>query len=153
MSKKEVHRLHARLDQEQYAYLAQLAEASGETLTAALEKVLREHQEQAAQCARQLEEAKLVGEAIGASIQQTMDSDLTRIRLASNKSERTTQEIMEVLNSLLVHLQLDHAPAVGTMERPTMIVEGSKEIVRERIARFKQITDERKAKQAKKEQK
>ena len=63
----------------------------------------------------------------------------TRIRLGANGAERTCQILLEVLNSMVVGLSLSDYVSTEVMESD--IVKESRENVKERITRLKQIKD------------
>lgn len=64
---------------------------------------------------------------------------MTRIRLASNGADVSTQVILEILNSMCWDLHIQDFRATGQMEHP--VIEEAKQEVKERIARYKQKKD------------
>lgn len=71
----------------------------------------------------------------------------TRIRLGSNGAEKNSQVLIEILNSMIVNLSLSDYFSTDTLE--SNIVIESKENVKERIARLKQIKDNKGTKSTK----
>ncbi|MFQ7464670.1 MAG: hypothetical protein ACLUTK_14165 [[Clostridium] leptum] len=66
----------------------------------------------------------------------------TRIRLASTMADRRTEVIVEILNSLVYHLEAEDSYNTELMK--SAIVEDSENTVKRRVARLKQIKDNKK---------
>ena len=66
----------------------------------------------------------------------------TRIRLASTMADRRKEVIVEILNSIVYHLEAEESYSTEIMK--SAIVEDSENIVKRRVARLKQIKDNKK---------
>ena len=66
----------------------------------------------------------------------------TRIRLASTMADRRTEVIVGILNSLVYHLEAEDSYNPELMK--SAIVEDSENTVKRRVARLKQIKDNKK---------
>ncbi len=67
------------------------------------------------------------------------ENTFTRIRLGVNNADRNSQIMIEILNSMLVNLGIEQAYDTEILEAD--VLKESREIIKKRIARYKQIKD------------
>lgn len=82
--------------------------------------------------------ADLVAKKIAAEYENLF----TRMRLGINTADRNSQVILEILNSIVFSLGVDKAFDTEVMQ--TDVVRDSKQIVKDRIARYKELKDNKK---------
>ena len=82
--------------------------------------------------------ADLVAKKIAAEYENLF----TRMRLGINTADRNSQVILEILNSIVFSLGVEKAFDTEVMQ--TDVVRDSKQIVKDRIARYKELKDNKK---------
>lgn len=122
-----------RLSEQAYLHLQDFAEQNYLTDNAALNKLICEHQNY------QGKEADLLAEKVINLLEEKHKNLFTRIRLASTMADRRTEVIVEILNSLVYHLEAEDSYNTEIMK--SAIVEDSENTVKRRVARLKQIKD------------
>lgn len=125
-----------RLSDSAYAYLSDYAKQYGLSNTAALEKIICEHQNYKGK------EYDILAEKVIDLLERKYKNLFTRIRLASTMADRRTEVIVEILNSLVYHLEVEDSYNTEIMK--SAIVEDSENTVKRRVARLKQIKDNKK---------
>lgn len=72
-------------------------------------------------------------------LEEANQKQMTRIRLASNGADVSTQTVIEVLNTLCWQMQMKDFRSTDQMLHP--VVEEAQKTVKERIANYKQKKD------------
>lgn len=125
-----------RLSDDVLRYISAIATENGISNTAALEKIIREHERQCTDQGEQL--ANLVVK----KIEDKYSNMFTRMRLATTMSDRNIQIVLEILNSMLIHLKIDTAYTSSMIK--SNVWEESEKAVKEMIAKYKQYKDNKK---------
>ena len=123
-----------RLSEQAYNYLCRFAAENGLSNTAAMERIICEHQKY------QGRESDILAQKVTDLLEEK--NLFTRIRLASTMADRRTEVIVEILNSIVYHLEAEESYSTEIMK--SAIVEDSENIVKRRVARLKQIKDNKK---------
>ena len=120
-----------RLNDETLTYIDDYAKKINLTKTATLEKIISDH--------RSLEpdasNIKLASD-ITTGVLEGLSKILTRIRLGVNNADRNSDVIIELLNSLFI---FDNIPFISTDISQADAVVGAMDLIKERIARLRQI--------------
>lgn len=127
-----------RLSEDDNQYLCQIAQKHNTNKTHALEIVLREHRSQADGFCEALSE-KLLDE-----FDKRYGNQLTHVRLSTNYTDRNTQVLLEMFNTMLYSFKLT-APVTSSKAKNPIWTESEKDVSL-RIARYKQLNDEKKKK-------
>lgn len=124
-----------RLSEKSTRYISTVAANYGTTKTQALEMILSEHEAQAA------DGHKAMANEIMDEFDRRYGNQLTHIRLNTNYTDKNVQTMIEVFNTILFAFKLT-APCPTSKVR-NAVLDGCEEEVTRRIARYKQINDER----------
>lgn len=125
-----------RLSEQAYNYLCRFGAENGLSNTAAMERIICEHQKY------QGRESDILAQKATDLLEEKYKNLFTRIRLASTMADRRTEVIVEILNSIVYHLEAEESYSTEIMK--SAIVEDSENIVKRRVARLKQIKDNKK---------
>ena len=125
-----------RLTEKTYTHLHDFAKQHNLSDNAALNKLICEHQE------NQGQEIDILAKKVIDLLEGKYKNLFTRIRLASTMADRRTEVIVENLNSLVYHLEAEDSYNTELMK--SAIVEDSENTVKRRVARLKQIKDNKK---------
>lgn len=128
-------RLNLRLSDNIVNYIDEASKNNNITKTEMVERIILAHQNSSSETASTDE----IAEAVLARYKSEYKNYETRMRLATNYTEKNVQIIMEVLNSMLYNLKLDNACLTDLQTHPTL--EDATELVTSRIANYKQKND------------
>lgn len=124
-----------RLSDTAINYLEEFGEKNNLNQTESLERIIREHKSQSES------EIDLIANKVIEKFDDKYKNLFTRLRLATNYTEKNAQVILEVLNSLIINMDYDDA-YTSTLFKSKILEESEKEVKR-RIAEYKQINDYR----------
>lgn len=122
-----------RLSENTLIYIDTFAKDNGISNTAALEKIIKEHEK------FYNGQGDQIAELVVKKIENKYTNMFTRMRLATTMSDRNTQVILEILNTLLIHSKITTA-YTSAMTKSNVWIE-CEETVKEMIARYKQMKD------------
>mgnify|MGYP000664835570 FL=1 len=125
-----------RLSEQAYNYLCRFAAENGLSNTAAMERIICEHQKY------QGRESDILAQKVTDLLEEKYKNLCTRNRLASTMADRRTDVSVEILKSSVYHLESEESNS--TEIRKSAIVEDSENIVKRGVARLKQIKDNKK---------
>ncbi|ASK26298.1 hypothetical protein ABC970_22000 [Bacillus licheniformis] len=80
-----------------------------------------------------------IEERIAKEVTAQLSNHLTRIRLGTNNSDRNSQVIIELLNTILI--KEEYANCLSSEEYMSPALADALDIVKKRIERFKQVKD------------
>lgn len=105
------------------------------SLAAALTKVIREHEHRA-----DIPATKILVESLSKGVAEELKDTLTRIRLGSNNADRNSDIILMLLNTLL-----SYSSYKSLIVKDTPQLVEARQIMKDRIASYKQRKDNRPA--------
>ncbi len=126
-------RMELRLSENIYNYIGEQAKKNQTSRTAMIERIITEHQAQSD------DELEKIADKVLDKFDEKYKNFFTRLRLATNYSEKNIQIALEMLNSLTVAQQQDLY--FNTKETPAPSFLEATEFVTERIANYKQRKD------------
>jgi hypothetical protein len=80
-----------------------------------------------------------IGDVLLTKIEEKYSNMFTRIRLGSSTADKNSQVILEILNNMILNMNMEDVFSSEVIE--SNIVKESKNTVNDRIARYKQIKD------------
>lgn len=110
-----------------------LESISGSGISKTIELIVRQHKDMNG------EQMKVLANMILNMFEEKYKNMFTRIRLASNSSDINSQIILEILNSIILNSEIEQYYSTDIYESD--IIKDSKKSVKDRIARLKQIKD------------
>ena len=110
-----------------------LESISGSGISKTIELIVRQHKDMNG------EQMKVLADMILNMFEERYKNMFTRIRLASNSSDINSQIILEILNSIILNSEIEQYYSTDIYESD--IIKDSKKSVKDRIARLKQIKD------------
>lgn len=120
--------------QENFDYVKKVKEERGlSSFSAALDFIISEHKTHTGN------QANAVADIIINKLNDEYSNLFTRLRLGVSTADKNSQILIEILNSIILNLNMDKAFSSDVVE--STIIRESKETVKERIAYFKQIKD------------
>ena len=125
-----------RLSDTAINYLEEFGEKNNLNQTESLERIIREHKSQSDS------EIDLITDKIIQKFDDKYKKLFTRLRLATNYTEKNVQVIIEILNRLIINMDYDDT-YTSTLFKSKILEECEKEVKR-RIAEYKQINDNHK---------
>jgi len=84
----------------------------------------------------------LIADRILRKIEDKYDNLFTRMRLAGNSADINSQVIVEILNSMIINMNMKKSFMTDTVE--SQVVADSKKQIKNRIAYYKQLKDNKK---------
>ena len=84
----------------------------------------------------------LIADRILKKIEDKYDNLFTRLRLAGNSADINSQVIVEILNSMIINMNMKKSFMTDTVE--SQVVADSKKQIKNRIAYYKQLKDNKK---------
>lgn len=84
----------------------------------------------------------LIADRILRKIEDKYDNLFTRLRLAGNSADINSQVIVEILNSMIINMNMKKSFMTDTVE--SQVVADSKKQIKNRIAYYKQLKDNKK---------
>jgi hypothetical protein len=84
----------------------------------------------------------LIADRILRKIEDKYDNLFTRLRLAGNSADINSQVIVEILNSMIINMNIKKSFLTDTVE--SQVVADSKKQIKNRIAYYKQLKDNKK---------
>ncbi len=125
-----------RLSKHALSYIDNFAAQNGITNTAAVEKIIKEHE---TMCNDQ-------GEQIAALVVNKLEEKyvnmFTRMRLATTMADRNIQVVLEILNTILITQCITNA-FTSNMTK-SQVWQECEAVVKEQIAKYKQLKDHKK---------
>lgn len=128
-----------RLREETISYIESRAGEWGLSKNAALERIIREHQEHRAGSTEALADALIK------KLKEEYDNTFVRTRLAATAAERNTLQLLELANTFFASPDSRYN-FLSTETRKSPILQAAEDVVKQRIAGYKQKADFRKAK-------
>lgn len=122
-----------RLSENSLSYLEKVAKEFGLTNTAALEKIIRDHE------SMYRDQGKQIATQVVNQIEEKYANMFTRIRLATTMSDRNIEIILELLNTIIISQKI--TTAYTSEMAKSFVWQECEEVVKERIARYKQKRD------------
>ena len=113
-------------------YIDKHAEKHGLTKTDSIEKIIREHKNQSQS------EIDIIANSVIDKFEEKYSNFFTRLRLATNFTDKNTQILLEMMNSLC--FSLDAKLMISSVLK-TPVFEGAEEEITQKIAKYKQIKD------------
>lgn len=110
-----------------------LESISGSGISKTIELIVRQHKDMNG------EQMKVLANMILNMFEEKYKNMFTRIRLASSSSDINSQIILEILNSIILNSEIEQYYSTDIYESD--IIKDSKKSVKDRIARLKQIKD------------
>ena len=110
-----------------------LESISGSGISKTIELIVRQHKDMNG------EQMKVLANMILNMFEEKYKNMFTRIRLASSSSDINSQIILEILNSIILNSEIEQYCSTDIYESD--IIKDSKKSVKDRIARLKQIKD------------
>lgn len=110
-----------------------LESINGSGISKTIELIVRQHKDMNG------EQMKVLANMILNMFEEKYKNMFTRIRLASNSSDINSQIILEILNSIILNSEIEQYYSTDIYESD--IIKDSKKSVKDRIARLKQIKD------------
>ena len=101
--------------------------------SAALDIIISEHRKNNG------EQINAMSDIVVKKIETKFSNLFTRLRLGTGTADKNSQVIIEILNSLVLNQDIEKAYSTDVLESD--IVKESKDIVKKRIERYKQIKD------------
>ncbi len=84
----------------------------------------------------------LIADRILGKIEDKYDNLFTRLRLAGNSADINSQVIVEILNSMIINMNIKKSFLTDTVE--SQVVADSKKQIKNKIAYYKQLKDNKK---------
>ena len=126
-------RINIKLDEEMIDYIEECKEEAGVHYTGDMvSRLLKEHQKQQAQ-GQTMEQ--LLQVAAG-QFRQVFASELKKLQLGVNNSDRNTQMLIELMNGMFMDQGVDHLMTTSNFESKPVAI--AREEVKERIAHQRQ---------------
>ncbi len=130
-----------RLSNEDIEYIKSIALANQIDNTKALEKIISDHRQQSDN--RQL--SRMIATDLLAAFDEKYNKTLTRIRLAASGADKSALILLEMMNTLLVATEHNKVAYTSRIAKSEVWVQ-CEEVVKQRIADYKQKTDHKKVK-------
>lgn len=130
-----------RLSNEDIEYIKSIALANQIDNTKALEKIISDHRQQNDN--RQL--SRMIATDLLAAFDEKYNKTLTRIRLAASGADKSALILLEMMNTLLVATEHNKVAYTSRIAKSEVWVQ-CEEVVKQRIADYKQKTDHKKVK-------
>ena len=119
---------------ESYEYAEQIKRERGlGSVSAAIDMIIAEHKE------RESGQADIISDKIIDKLEEKYKNMFTRMRLGISTADVNSQVLLEIMNSVILNTDMDRMYDTEILESD--IVKESREIVKNRIARYKQIKD------------
>ncbi len=122
-----------RLSENAISYISKYADENHLTNTKAIEEIISFHQNQSTT------ELDKIADQLLNRFEEKYKNWFTRMRLATNYSEKNIQIVIELLNSLIISSGVDKAYL--TDEFKSLTLKEAEELVQKRIADYKQLHD------------
>ena len=135
-----------RFREETISYIESRADEWGLSKNAALERIIREHQEHRAGSTEAL------ADALMKRLKEECDNSFVRTRLAATAAERNTLQLLELVNTFFASPDSRYN-FLSTETRKSPILQAAEDVIQQRIAGYKQKADFRKAKKKKEDSK
>lgn len=130
-----------RLSNEDIEYIKSIALTNKIDNTKALEKIISDHRQQ--NDSRQL--SRMIATDLLAAFDEKYNKTLTRIRLAASGADKSSLILLEMMNTLLVATEHNKVAYTSRIAKSEVWVQ-CEEVVKQRIADYKQKTDHKKVK-------
>lgn len=130
-----------RLSTEDIKYINDIAKKYNIDNTKALERIITEHRQNNDN--NQL--SKMIATELLTAFDEKYNKTFTRIRLAASGADQSSLILLEMMNTLLIATDHDKTAYTSRVAKSNVWTQ-CEEFVKERIAHFKQKTDNRKVK-------